>query len=63
MGCDGVWEKYVSSSQKMVDAVSDLLRKNDPKQAMDKLFGQLVAKDQKDKHGFDNMTALLVRFE
>ena len=43
--------------------MSDLLAKNETKNALDKLFTQLVAKDQKDKTGFDNMTALLLQFQ
>jgi serine/threonine protein phosphatase PrpC len=47
----------------MIQTVSDLLAKNDPKCTMDKLFTQLVAKDQKEKTGYDNMTALLLQFQ
>jgi serine/threonine protein phosphatase PrpC len=47
----------------MMTTVSELLNKHDPKTALDKLFTQLVAKDQKDRTGFDNMTALLLQFQ
>lgn len=47
IGCDGVWERHVSNNQKMIQNLSDLLAKNDCKNTLDKLFTQLVAKDQK----------------
>jgi serine/threonine protein phosphatase PrpC len=61
LGCDGVWERYVSNSQKMVSHIKQLREKyNDKKVVMDKLFNDLVAKDAKDKSGCDNMSAILV---
>jgi serine/threonine protein phosphatase PrpC len=62
LGCDGVWERYVHNSQKMVQLVLQLRTKHEGPQAIDKLFGQLVAKDSKDPIGYDNMTALLLEF-
>lgn len=48
----------------MVDMVSQLLGKHEnSKVVMEKLFGQLVARDGKDNFGFDNMTAQLIQFE
>lgn len=61
LGCDGVWERYVSNSQKMVSHIKQLREKyNDKKMVMDRLFNDLVAKDVKDKSGCDNMSAILV---
>ena len=62
MGCDGVWEKYVANSQKMIQVLSELLSKHPEKVAIEKLFVQLTAKEAKDSIGFDNMTALLLSF-
>jgi serine/threonine protein phosphatase PrpC len=48
MGCDGVWEKYANNSKKMIALVSQLKGKLDNgKMVLDKLFGELVAKDTK----------------
>ena len=63
MGCDGVWERFVSNSQKMVESVGQLLQKGEAKMAVEKLLGQLVAKGEKDATGFDNMSAVLVKFK
>ncbi len=63
IGCDGVWERYVSNSQKMVSHIKQLREKhNDKKTVMDKLFNDLVAKDLKDLSGCDNMSAILIEF-
>jgi serine/threonine protein phosphatase PrpC len=63
LGCDGVWERYVSNSQKMVSHILQLKDKhNDKKVVMDKLFADLVAKDMKDLSGCDNMSAILIEF-
>ena len=64
MGCDGVWERFVSNSQKMVLNVSQLMGKSgEVKVVLEKLFDQLVAKSEKDPSGFDNMSAVLVKFK
>jgi protein phosphatase 2C family protein 2/3 len=64
LGCDGVWERYVANSQKLIDLMGQLLQKHEnSKVMMDKLFGQLVARDTKDNFGFDNMTAQLIQFQ
>jgi serine/threonine protein phosphatase PrpC len=61
MGCDGVWERYVANSQKMVEHVQQLRSQcNDKKVVMDKLFNDLVAKDMKEMSGCDNMSAILI---
>lgn len=61
LGCDGVWERYVSNSQKMVAHIAQLREKHGDKRiVMEKLFGDLVARDMKEKSGCDNMSAILV---
>ncbi len=61
IGCDGVWERYVANSQKMVTHIKQLLDTNkDRKVVMDKLFNDLVAKDPKEVVGCDNMSAILI---
>ncbi len=48
LGCDGVWERYVSSNQKMVNTVKELLDKyKDRRHVLEKLFDNLVAKELK----------------
>lgn len=48
----------------MIDLLGQLLQKHEnSKVVMDKLFGQLVARDGKDNFGFDNMTAQLIQFQ
>jgi serine/threonine protein phosphatase PrpC len=61
MGCDGVWERYVSNSQKMVSHIKELRSKCSEKKAiMDKLFTDLVAREVKEVLGCDNMSAILI---
>ena len=45
MGCDGVWERYVSNNNKMMKIVSELTDKYEAMVAMEKLFTTLSAKD------------------
>lgn len=48
LACDGVWEKYVSNSKKMVGLIGQLRGKyENGKVVLDKLFSELVAKDSK----------------
>lgn len=54
----------MSNSQKMVLNVSQLMGKSgEVKVVLEKLFDQLVAKSEKDPSGFDNMSAVLVKFK
>jgi hypothetical protein len=46
----------------MVQVILQLRAKHEGPVAMDRLFGQLVAKESKESMGFDNMTAQLLEF-
>ena len=46
----------------MITNLSQLLEKHDPKTAIDKLYTQLVAKNDREHTGFDNMTSILIKF-
>ena len=64
LACDGVWERYVHNNQKMVELIGGLLSKyGNQKTVIEKLFDQLVAKNQQESCGFDNMTAQLIVFQ
>lgn len=61
IGCDGIWEKYVTSNQKMVDNLKSLKsRYLDGKDVMEHLLSDLVAKDPKEVLGCDNMSGILI---
>jgi protein phosphatase 2C family protein 2/3 len=63
LGCDGVWEKYVNSNQKMVDHLKGLQgRFNDKMSMMSKFFDDLVAKESKEGLGCDNMSGIYIEF-
>jgi serine/threonine protein phosphatase PrpC len=63
LACDGVWERYVTSNQKMVSHLRQLREKHgNGKTVMDKLFNDMVAKELREMVGCDNMTAALIEF-
>lgn len=62
LGCDGIWEKFVDSNQKMVDCVKNLITRYNDKDVMENLLNDLVAKNGKEILGCDNMSGILIEF-
>lgn len=61
MGCDGIWEKYVSESQGIVDKIIQERRSSkDIQTVISELLDYLLAKDTAEEVGCDNMTAILI---
>ena len=62
LGCDGVWERYENSNQKMVDHLTRSKSHCNGKELMEGLLDELVAKDKKGLYGFDNMSGIILEF-
>jgi serine/threonine protein phosphatase PrpC len=61
MGCDGIWEKYVTNSQGMVDKIIQERRASkDMQTVILELLDFLLAKDTAEEVGCDNMTGILI---
>ena len=63
MGCDGIWEKYVSNNQGMVEWLNEK-RKEEPNLELvsEKLLDYLIAKETSEEVGCDNMTVIIIEF-
>jgi serine/threonine protein phosphatase PrpC len=63
MGCDGIWERFVSDSQGMVDRVIQERRSDkDVNTVLVEMMDWLLAKGTHEELGCDNMTAILIEF-
>jgi serine/threonine protein phosphatase PrpC len=60
LACDGVWEKYVSSNQKMVEHLSTLMTSFNDAEVMENLLDGLVAQSGREVLGCDNMSGILL---
>lgn len=60
LACDGIWEKYVDSNQKMVDHLGRIITRYNDQEVMENLLEELVAKDKREELGFDNMSGILL---
>jgi protein phosphatase PTC2/3 len=63
MGCDGVWDRYVSNSQGLIDIVSQEIKggKDSKTIVEDVLNGLLPKSPSKSGIGCDNMSIILIR--
>ena len=64
MGCDGIWEKYVSNNQGMVEWVHGKVESGEGlDKVVEGLLDFLLAKETSEEVGCDNMTAILIQFK
>ena len=63
MGCDGIFERYVTDNQPLITKVANE-RKTGHKseKILENLLDTLLAKDTSEEVGCDNMTAMMVEF-
>ena len=62
LACDGIWEKYAENNQKMVDHCKKLVTRFNDKDVMENLLEELVAKNERELLGCDNMSGILIEF-
>ena len=60
LGCDGIWEKYVKSNQKMVDQLQMFRNRYNGKAVMEHFLDDLLAKNAREPIGADNMSGILI---
>jgi len=62
LACDGIWEKYAENNQKMVDHCKKLVTRFNDKDVMENLLEELVAKNERELLGCDNMSGIIIEF-
>lgn len=63
IGCDGIFERYVNDCQSLISRVQEELRKGkDGVTVMKDLLDSLLARDNHEEIGCDNMTCMVIQF-
>lgn len=61
VGCDGIWERFVTNTKGLVDIIRSQFKINkEPRKIMEDILTMLLAKDTQTGIGCDNMTAIFV---
>lgn len=64
MGCDGVWERYETEGQGLIEIIrKERLNGKPPEDVLEEMLDSFLGKDPtKEQLGCDNMSAILIEF-